>query len=285
MGYVKKILSSRKISNKPVFYTKSLRIDLAESFHLHYRNNRIEMSPDEFAKLSKSFFISWLEWNIMGRPKIRPPGNHLAFTGAEISEEIGGGYPSIRGDELTVELQYQADYIHLHYRGIRIEFTIDEFKDFAEVIGVSLKEIISDKNLEDYPKRIGINHKLQPEGRVSESKNIGNFWIGNTIIEQKNKNEKINRNSIIYDENQNKWINQLNFHDKLDENKLPNLLFSIPIFFYLILRPFIFLILFEKPKRNNTIEKLFISMIEEIFGKSVVQKFINYIKKIKDIFK
>ena len=38
MGFTREILAARRLNEKTVFYTDSFRIDLAESFHFHFRN-------------------------------------------------------------------------------------------------------------------------------------------------------------------------------------------------------------------------------------------------------
>lgn len=281
MGYTKKIIETKEVSDKPTFYTTSLRIDLAENFHLHYRNFRIEMSSKEFAKMAKSWFITWIKWNFLGRPKVRPTDNHLVLYSTTLPEKIGEGNDLVRGSELTVELQHQADYIHLHYRGSRIEFSVEEFKDFAEVISESKIKIDNDPDLKDYPKRIGLNHKLQPEFRVTDSKNLGNFWIGNTIID-KDQEEKLDRDSLVYNEASKNWEKQFEYKN---QNKLPNIFFFLTTCIYYFFR-YPFLILnFEKPKQNPTIRNYILSYLNNFFGKKNIQLLMNFARKIKHAIK
>ncbi len=281
MGYTRKIIDTKKVSDVPTFYTSSLRIDLAENFHLHYRNFRIEMSAKEFSRVAKSYFISWIKWNFLGRPSVRPTDDHLVLYSTKIPEKIGEGNDLVRGSELTVELQHQTDYIHLHYRGSRIEFSVDEFKDFAEVISNSKTKIESDPDLKDYPKRVGINHKLQPEFRVTESKNPGKFWVGETIIE-KNVEEKLDRDSLVYNENKGKWEKQFTY---VDQNRLPNPFFFLTSLIYYLLRYPFLLINFEKPKKNTTLRNYLINYLNNFFGKKNVSFIVNILRKFKNLFK
>ena len=279
MGYTRKIIETKEVSDKPTFYTKSLRIDLAENFHLHYRNFRIEMSSIEFAKMAKSWFIGWIKWNFLGRPKVRPTDDHLVIYSTDLPEKIGEGNDLVRGSELTVELQHQTDYIHLHYRGSRIEFSVDEFKDFAEVISKSKVKIDNDPDLQDYPKRIGLNHKLQPEFRVTDSKNEGKFWIGKTIIE-KDEHQKLDRDSLVYNEKKGDWEKQFDYKNK---NKLPNpFFFFTSLIYYLLRYPFLILNL-EKPKNNPTIRNYLLNYMYSFFGKKNILVLINFARKVKRI--
>lgn len=208
MGYTRKILSSRKVSKSPVFYTRSFKLDLAESFHFHYRNFRIEMSPEEWVSVSKGFFFSWLSWLLLGRPTVRPEERHLKFCSTEdLSLEIGGEHNTVRSDDLMVELQNQADYIHLHYRGSRIEFSLDEFREYAsEIHKADLK--LEDENIyDDCPRRIGLDHIIQPKGRVDKRPNPQNFSIDDRFLPE---GYDQTRNSVIFDPDNDEWVQQTN---------------------------------------------------------------------------
>ena len=195
------------MSPSPVFYTDSFRIDLAEAFHMHYRNLRIELTTEEFRTVAKGFLMGYLEWLSIGRPPHSSTDAFLKFFDAKVDPVIGRGSEMVRGDELSVELQQQTDYIHLHYRGLKIEFSIDEYLEFAEVISEAREqiEVLKTDILKDYPKRVGCYHKVMAKGRVIPNKNGGNFWIGNTYSES---SVTKTRDSMIYDQKLGVWQQQ-----------------------------------------------------------------------------
>lgn len=226
MGYTRKLLSSKNVPNTPVFYTQSFRLDLAESFHFHYRNFRVEMAPSEWVYVCKGFFTTWLTWWLLGKPTVRPEDRHLKFANTEdLSPEIGDGYKSVRGDELAIELQNQADYIHLHYRGSRIEFSLAEFRTFADAVQNANNELLVEKVYEECPRRVGLNHIIQVRGRVEKHNNPQNFLIGDEFMPA---DAGYTRNSVIFDKETNQWKqqNDVAFEDPLSQNT-PGLL-AIP---------------------------------------------------------
>ena len=55
MGHCKKILSSNTVEAVPKFLSNQGVLELAENFHFHYRNYRLEMDHSEFETLSLAF--------------------------------------------------------------------------------------------------------------------------------------------------------------------------------------------------------------------------------------
>jgi hypothetical protein len=217
MGYTRKVLSSKKVSKSPVFYTRSFKLDLAESFHFHYRNFRIEMSPKEWRAVARGFFFTWISWLLLGRPTVRPEDRHLKFCGIEdLSLEIGDDQNTVRADDLMVELQNQADYVHLHYRGSRIEFSLDEFQEFAAEIHKADVELSKDNTYDDCPRRIGLEHIIQPKGRVDNRPNIQNFSTDDKFLPE---GYDQTRNSVIFDPVTNNWVQQTSVSVEAPLNK------------------------------------------------------------------
>jgi hypothetical protein len=202
MGYTRSILAKKDVSDEPVFYTTSFRLDLAESFHLHYRNTRIEFSPEEWNIVSKGFFWGRLRWLFLGRPIVRPEEHCIKFWDVKVPKKIGNEYPSIRGSELAIELQEQTDYLHLHYRGLKLEFTIEEFLDFSQEIKTADEKLRNFPNIDDAPRRTGLDHKIQPQGRVDERANTGNFITDNRFVPEGHENT---RKSIVFNEETQKF--------------------------------------------------------------------------------
>ena len=69
MGHTRKILSSEKIPTIPIFSSSKLVIELAENFHFHYRNYRLEMDHIEFELMARAFIKAYANWCLRGCPK------------------------------------------------------------------------------------------------------------------------------------------------------------------------------------------------------------------------
>ena len=218
MGYTREVLSKKTVDPVPTFYTKSFRIDLGESFHLHYRNYRIEFSKKEFDIISKGFFWARIRFLLTGKVSIRPEEHGIKFWDYQnLPDEIGIGTAGVRGDDLSVELQEQTDYIHLHYKGSRIEFTIDEFNEFAKVISESDEKLKNNSDIDSAPRRIGKNHAIQPRGRIDKRENVGGFLTQNELVPE---NVEHTRKSVIIDRITGEAIPQIDGID--DEIKYPH---------------------------------------------------------------
>lgn len=253
MGYTRKVLKKVDIDPAPTFYSSSFRIDLGESFHLHYRNKRLEFSPSEFDKVSRGFFWARVRYLLTGKVTIRPEEHIIKFwDDSTLTEETGADYPSVRGSELSVELQEQTDYIHLHYQGSRLEFSIAEFQEFANVIQEANVQLLADETIESAPRRIGKNHKIQPDNRVDDRKNIGEYLTGNTLLSEKHE---YTRKSVIKDEETDTFVSQID--DSPTIVQYPSKLYLI---FFL---PYVVLHISGKLFNRTTIEKTLIKYLKD----------------------
>lgn len=179
MGVTRKILSSRQLDRPCIFYTDSLRFDFAETFHFHFKNNRLSFSPAEFGAAARGLFFSYLQWICLGRPRYRDPDDFIQFLSAKLPALSEDDKERAREDELSVELQQQADYVHLHFRSLRLELSIYEFLDFSETITNASRRM---RKLDYHfrsPRRIGDRHGSNPRGRVTPGDSNG-FWLDQT---------------------------------------------------------------------------------------------------------
>jgi len=175
MGFTRKVLASKKLDDKSVFYSDKFAIELAESLHIHIRNFRIEFSLEEWTLFVKAVIQSWYKYWQFGKPWYLHPKDNLKLFQTKIDPVAGNGKDTALKNDIKIELQEFADSIHFHFRNVRYEFTIDEFLEFSSKIGKARESILSMEELKDYPKRIGYNHIMQPKNRVTESKNPGKF--------------------------------------------------------------------------------------------------------------
>ncbi len=180
MGHVKKILASKRIQPIPTFYSDKLAMELAENFHLHLRNLRIEWDSVEFEKIAKMFCEALEKWNKFGRPTSKEyswlDGSYYPLGDDKIPPIPGLFDNGITNDELRIEIQKWADYVHLHYKELRIEFSVEEFNEFTEVVLEAARKL--GQYSEGNPKRFGKFQRACPHGRVEESSNSGKgFWV------------------------------------------------------------------------------------------------------------
>tara|TARA_Y100000992_G_C21184533_1_gene452408 strand:+ start:164 stop:880 length:717 start_codon:yes stop_codon:yes gene_type:complete len=177
MGIVEKILSKNKTDPESVISTDDISIELSENFHLHYRNSRLELDHEEWQKISKQIISSYLKWLMLFSPKsgdIDNSGKQIFFSKSKLSSIPGEKNDFVRSNEIRVELQKWADYIHIHYKSLRLEFSIDEFLEFAKTIEEGKKNLLKEYNIDEIPKREGKFHVPCPRGRVNFKNN--EFW-------------------------------------------------------------------------------------------------------------
>lgn len=213
MGYTRKILAEKKLNEKSVFYTDKFRIDLAESIHVHYRNFRLEFSLEEWKIFAKGIVTAYARWWSKGKPGYQPTAHNWSLFQGRVDPVAGKGEKSVVQNTIAIELSQFADYIHVHFRNTRYEFTVDEFLEFADEIAKARDEIRSMPIMRDYPKRVGFDHVMQPKNRVTESKNPGGF----VTHESRFPDEKSRTyDTVILDEETGEWKRQVSYHDDLE---------------------------------------------------------------------
>ena len=128
MGKVKKMLhSSRLKTSAPMMYAGKRSLESAETLHMHERNIRLEYTREEFWA-----FVAAMEAS--RRPGLLGYSDHTVYLSlTDILPE-----PGISPDRFDVE---ESTYptlpettIHIHYRNLRLEFTHEEWQEFAQGI-------------------------------------------------------------------------------------------------------------------------------------------------------
>lgn len=152
MGKPLSILSQEKVNYKTIF-SKRLSIESAETFHIHYRNLRLEFQKENFEILIKAMKRAYD--NYIGDMGIKVPGQVFLDLSFNLKEK-----KIAKSDELKIELcenlyipnkegifgkganfYEERAYIHIHYRELRIELPLAEFEIFARSIMQSYNEI------------------------------------------------------------------------------------------------------------------------------------------------
>jgi len=177
VGVAKKILAFKSVDPVSTFYSNYAAIEIAESIHLHWRNARIEFDAEEFEVFCKMAQQAYLTWLNHGKPANVPLGQMLFLGTGKLHEEPSRKNPSISSNEVRVEVQQWADYIHLHWKWLRTELTFQEFVDLAEAMSQSLAELKASPWYATAPRRVGTCHQAVPKGRVDHDDPSKEFWV------------------------------------------------------------------------------------------------------------
>lgn len=176
MGVVKKILGIKEVDPVSTFYSGYGAIEIAESIHLHWRNARIEFDDREFEIFCRMAVKSYLRWLNLGKVGNVPPGEMIFLSKIQMDEKPSALNPAISSNEIRLEVQQWADYIHFHWKWLRLELSFDEFVGLAELMAQSLERFKGEDWFDHAPRRIGKNHRAVPFGRVNE-KPSKDFWV------------------------------------------------------------------------------------------------------------
>jgi hypothetical protein len=179
MGHVKKVLALKKIQPISTFYSDNFGIELSEDFHIHLRNIRIECDHAEFEIIAKTFCKALEKWNRLGKPTKREESwmrGYYHELGTSKIQPIPLLFNNeVKNNELRLEVQKWADCIHLHYKGLRVEFSIKEFKELVEVVKQAADNLT--EYSKDNPERSGKFHRACPHNRVTDRVNKQGFWL------------------------------------------------------------------------------------------------------------
>ncbi len=226
MGLVKNILGFKNIDEISTLYSDHLSLELAEDFHIHYRNTRMEFDDAEWEKFSKSVIKAYGRWRILGKPKIgdiNHEGRQIFLCQSHIEAEPGKKNQAIKSNELRVELQKWTDYVHLHYKWFRLEFSVDEFLEFANTITDAKEKLLKEEDLDKIPRRTGKFHVACPRGNV-DNRESDCFWIDKNDddhLDHRHKTIFFNEDDIHRNEERDQGLKQLK------NSKLSNFLYNI----------------------------------------------------------
>jgi hypothetical protein len=138
MGKVKYLLSKLKLKPESDRYNNLYSVERADdSFHIHWRNIRIESDKEEFELFTYIINIARQKWIDEGKPDLLENGI-LCYDTGNIKPIHG-----INPDILRIEWdELMGDAIHLHYKSIRLEFSIKEFLEFSNNINEARLELL-----------------------------------------------------------------------------------------------------------------------------------------------
>ncbi len=136
MGNVTRLLFVKTIL-APSMYANKRSIETAESLHLHQRNLRLEYSRDEFDALVEDVAAAGKKWLELGRPRADLKTVYLGLT--DIDPQARAGHGGRFAVEENTYPTLKEPTIHLHYHDLRIEFTQNEWMEFAKGIAAALE--------------------------------------------------------------------------------------------------------------------------------------------------
>jgi hypothetical protein len=120
-----------------------------ESFHIHYRNMRLELSEVEFNTLCEHLIRSY-DAHRAGTGILKDDGRDDYRARYYVLDEVKiPPVPDIHPAKFQVEVNHPRK-VHLHLRNFRLEFSFGEFRGFARTVQASLLE------LKGYRKRKGL---------------------------------------------------------------------------------------------------------------------------------
>jgi len=142
MGFTLKSLAKRDIDTKSVFNNRFVT-EVAENFHVHYRNLRLILSVADFKEISKGFVQALQRWEQRGRPE-PSEGTHIELCRKKVSGIHNDGiqinlnknlYNLNKGKVFADGADFtEPTYIHVKVRDVRLELSIDDFKLLAEAV-------------------------------------------------------------------------------------------------------------------------------------------------------
>ncbi len=140
MGCIKKVLAEMKLK-EPVYYPNFNSVELAENFHIHWRNIRWQFVLSEWNALVNNVINGNFWWESMGKPYPYQgdPCIYLSQPWMRLPEEQFGG------DRMAIELQEESPNnlpaIHFHYKNIRIDLSKEELNELIKLFKEAEKNL------------------------------------------------------------------------------------------------------------------------------------------------
>lgn len=144
MGRTLIALADRKLEGEPVFPHRMV-VEVAESFHFHYRNLRIVLSQTDWDSFGKGVRDAYKRWEERGKPEPKQ-GQHIELCRKEVATvPLDSDYCKVNLNKNLyaenkgrifaegAELEDET-YVHLKIRDLRVELTKAEFKVLAEAV-------------------------------------------------------------------------------------------------------------------------------------------------------
>lgn len=150
MGRTLRTLASVKVPEHTIFNNRFV-IEVCERFHIHYRNLRLSLSKEDFIEICKGCIQAFERWNARGCPE--NPKVHIELCRKHVAKDaLNEGIKVNLNKNLYVDYEgkifsegakfSEEKYIHLKMRDTRIEMSIAEFMEVADVIAEAKKNLV-----------------------------------------------------------------------------------------------------------------------------------------------
>lgn len=142
MGNIVRMLTKSSMKKKcDLLPTRLITEDnKGESFHIHFRNMRMELSEEEFSVLCEHLIRSY-KAHREGTGVLKDDGRDDYRAHYYVLDEVKiPPVPDIHPEKFQIEVN-AGERIHLHLRNFRLEFSLGEFKKLAGAIESSLLEL------------------------------------------------------------------------------------------------------------------------------------------------
>ena len=150
MGNTLKPLAQAEISQKSVFNNRFV-IEICEKVHTHYRNLRIVQSLDDFITMANGFNVAVDRWKKRGCPGTGK-GVHIELCRKQIAVADESNLIQVNLNEnlynknadgiYSLGADFSEDkYIHMKIRDLRLEMSINEFMELADVVAEAKREL------------------------------------------------------------------------------------------------------------------------------------------------
>ena len=146
MGKVILPLSEGELADTTIFDRRFV-IECCETFHLHWRNLRLELSADNWIQLVEAFETGIAKWRAHGSPRSHPHLELARFlmdtsevihpntANAELCENL---YKTLRETHgADAEFWVEDAFVHFHYRDLRVEMPIADFLAFSKTMAAA----------------------------------------------------------------------------------------------------------------------------------------------------
>lgn len=142
VGQTLKPLASKETG--PAIFDKRFVVELCEKIHVHYRNLRVLLSPQDFTSVARGMADALKRWEAQGSPE-PDPKTHIELCRKEVAQsEQGKGiqinlnrnlYKANEGRIFSEGAEFSEPiYIHLKIRDLRLEMSLDEFNALHEAV-------------------------------------------------------------------------------------------------------------------------------------------------------
>jgi hypothetical protein len=138
---------------KHTIFDRRFVIECCETFHLHWRNMRLELSAENFVKLVETLEKAIATWRAHGCP---PEHHHLELSkfmmdvddvvkptelGVELCRNLYRDYRETHGAD--AEFWEEDAFVHFHYRDMRFEMSIEDFLAFSQTMAEGRETLLA----------------------------------------------------------------------------------------------------------------------------------------------